>query len=189
MKLYMVILLLVTALCLPLIACKDNTEDMPDVSKLPVSSGKRTGSDVQIDGMLLSTGLGEGEAVAKLDESPDRAIRRSTKPVVQTGVHPEEAGYGNHGGGNPYLPSNPNNTGSAPHRMSSTGTTGALTAMRSWAMTGGMLWMRTGSWRTGRIMKTAAMKCGTRRPSVTISMTPLMAPLAVWMPPLKPAIS
>ena len=110
MKQRIIALLLASVMCLLLTACGGETDRLDDYSESPGTetdaggqedsagsegsgeaasdgSGEAVtdGSGTQsVDGMALGTGMDMGEAVAQLDENPDRAVRRSTKPIVQT---------------------------------------------------------------------------------------------------------
>ena len=93
MKQRIISLLLAAMLCLSLTACGDETGELDNGAEnieAPVgdisSDGQGEGSTgtTEVDGMTLGAGLELGEVVAQLDEHPNRAIRRSTKPIVQT---------------------------------------------------------------------------------------------------------
>jgi len=98
MKQRIITLLLAAALCLSLAACGNETDSLDSDSESAevAAGGQEAGSDGsdeagsdaslpnELDGMMLGSGFESGEVVAQLDEYPDRAIRRSTKPIVQT---------------------------------------------------------------------------------------------------------
>ena len=80
MKKRIITLILAAVLCLT--AC--GSEESDDYSDEYDTTEEAAGGSYETEGLELGAGFEAGEVTAQLDEHPDRAIRRSTRPIVQT---------------------------------------------------------------------------------------------------------